>query len=455
MLIDSLKAAVVKYNMLCKGDNIYVGLSGGADSVALLLALVELADEFGVTIRALHVNHRLRGGESERDERFCRDLCENMDVPCDFLDVDVANRAKETKLGIEETARDVRYSWFDAISNGRETHKICTAHTLNDSAETVIFNLCRGAGPKGLAGIPPVRGNIIRPLIMCTRGDVEEYLAGKGQSYVTDSTNFYVDHSRNKIRHLVFPVLEEINGGFLKNIAKSIEIIAAENDFLDAEAKRREGADLRELDGVLRRRVILNVLKGNGFDISSNTVETAERMIMSDTASKVCVGKCRYMKAEGGRLEVEYDEGIKRVVFEPVLAKKGNNSFVGDKTVTISVCFREKTVRETNIHENLTNNFMDCDKIQGDVFLRNRRDGDKYIRAGRNFRSSLKKLFCGGVPRDERDKVAVLCDHEGIIWVEGFGAADRVKVGAETVRMMKIDIGFNPIASEGLLYGRV
>ena len=199
-MLEHVKQTIVAYDMLRPGEPVLVALSGGADSVALLRVLREL----GYAVRAFHLNHCLRGAESDRDEAFCRTLCAQLGVELTVERVDVAAAAREQSKGVEETARRIRYARLHDAAQGA---KIATAHTADDNLETMLFHLVRGTGPKGLAGIPPVRGQIIRPLLQVERAQVETYLASLGQDYVTDSTNMDETYTRNRIRHTVVPAL--------------------------------------------------------------------------------------------------------------------------------------------------------------------------------------------------------------------------------------------------------
>ena len=202
-MVEQVKQTIAAYDMLRSGEPVLVALSGGADSVALLHALRAL----GYPVQAFHLNHCLRGAESDRDEAFCRALCVRLGVELTVERVDVAAAAREQGNGVEETARRMRYARLQDAAQGM---KIATAHTADDNLETVLFHLVRGTGPKGLAGIPPVRGRIIRPMLRVERMQIEEYLASIGQDYVTDSTNADDAYTRNRIRHTVVPALREI-----------------------------------------------------------------------------------------------------------------------------------------------------------------------------------------------------------------------------------------------------
>ena len=176
--LDNIRSALAEYKMIETGDAVVAALSGGADSVSLLHALTELSGELGITVSACHVNHHLRGEEADADMHFCESLCDRLGVELRVLEADVASMQQKHE-SLEECARRVRYDFFAEVSEGK---KLATAHNSNDCAETVLLNLMRGTGLKGLCGVPPVRGNIIRPLIFCTRENVEEYCRSRGLS---------------------------------------------------------------------------------------------------------------------------------------------------------------------------------------------------------------------------------------------------------------------------------
>ena len=212
--LDNIRSALAEYKMIEKGDTVVAALSGGADSVSLLHALTELSGELGITVSACHVNHHLRGAESDADMHFCEEFCRRLGVELRVLEADVASMQQKHE-SLEECARRVRYDFFAEVSDGK---KLATAHNSNDCAETVLLNLMRGTGLKGLCGVPPVRGNIIRPLIFCTREEVEEYCQSRGLSWVTDKTNLSTDYTRNKIRHIILPEMLKINGSLFSTM---------------------------------------------------------------------------------------------------------------------------------------------------------------------------------------------------------------------------------------------
>ena len=188
-----------------------VALSGGADSVSLLLVLKHLESEFGITLEAAHCNFHLRGDESLRDEQFCQQLCRRLHVPLHLVHFDTHAYADLHHVSIEMAARDLRYAYFEQLRRDIHAHDICVAHHRDDSVETLLLNLVRGTGLRGLRGIQPRNAHIIRPLLSHSRQQIEQYLDALGESYVTDSTNLHNDVKRNKIRLNVIPLLRELN----------------------------------------------------------------------------------------------------------------------------------------------------------------------------------------------------------------------------------------------------
>lgn len=208
---SSVAQTIDRYALLRQGDRVLIGLSGGADSVSLLFSLRALSTAYGVTVAACHVNHHIRACSAERDEEFCRKLCERLGIAFFSRQLDVPKLCREKKGSTEEIARNARYACFDELCAAHGFTKIATAHTLSDNAETVLFNLIKGCSPDGLSGIPFCRDSIIRPLRERTRDEVEAYLSALGESFVTDETNLSVEYDRNYIRHTILPAAKRLN----------------------------------------------------------------------------------------------------------------------------------------------------------------------------------------------------------------------------------------------------
>lgn len=291
--IENVRRADCDYDMLGGASGVCAALSGGADSVSLLLALRTLSEERGLKLSACHLDHGLRGEESDRDRRFCAELCARLGIPLTAEKVNAAALAEKHE-SLEEAARRVRYGFFlktlSALGDGTV---LATAHTANDNAETVLINLTRGTGLAGLCGIPPVRMlggfRVVRPLIYCARADVEEFLAARGQEYVTDRTNLSEEYTRNRLRRRVLPELLEINPSVLGTLGRMTKTLREDNAFLEETAERalaenRQGrgwnaAGLAALPCPIRSRAVRRILMEGGIEPSALRISTAAALL--------------------------------------------------------------------------------------------------------------------------------------------------------------------------------
>lgn len=227
-----------QHHMIPSGSTVLCAVSGGADSVCLLHILHSLQPAYGFTLVAAHYNHELRGEEADRDEGFVQDLCRQWNIPLTVGHGDVAAEAKLRKQGIEETARKMRYDFLCKTAEKAGAERIATAHTFDDNAETILLNIIRGTGLSGLAGIQPVSGPLIRPLLSCTRQDVEEYLVAQQLPHIEDSSNRDLSYRRNKLRLQVMPLLRELNPKAAEHINQLTDVCSVADQGLEAEARR-------------------------------------------------------------------------------------------------------------------------------------------------------------------------------------------------------------------------
>ena len=232
-MLSKVKDYIKQHNLLNSNDLYIVALSGGADSVALLLFL----DEMGYQVHAAHCNFHLRGAESDRDEAFCESLCLQKDIPFHRIHFDTLTYAETHHVSVEMAARELRYGYFEQLRKDIGASGICVAHHRDDSVETVLLNLIRGTGLRGLTGIQPRKGYILRPLLCVSRQEIEQYLQAKGQSYVTDSTNLVAEVQRNVVRLKVLPLLETINPAVADNIQRTAENLTEAQSVLDVAKK--------------------------------------------------------------------------------------------------------------------------------------------------------------------------------------------------------------------------
>ncbi|MCL2633658.1 MAG: tRNA lysidine(34) synthetase TilS [Oscillospiraceae bacterium] len=297
-MLDFVKTAITQHNMITAGDDIVVALSGGADSVALLKAMLLLREEYDITVSACHINHNLRGEASDNDEQFVRELCKRMNVPLTVHSIDVRSLQQKHE-SIEETARNARYDVFNKLST------VATAHSASDNAETVLLNLIRGTALKGLCGIPPVRDNIIRPLILCTRSQIEEFCIEYNLEYVTDETNNSLEFTRNKIRHNLIPLINEMNPSFVTSISKMTEILRIDDELIDNMANSGDYSIsyLVNLEKPILTRIISRLLSHNNISPSFTRISQITGIVTAGQG-KVNISKNKFALIEDEKLKI-------------------------------------------------------------------------------------------------------------------------------------------------------
>ncbi len=440
-MICKVKNTISKFSMLSERDTVVVGFSGGADSMCLLYILNLLKNEMGFSLVAAHVNHCLRGDESERDEMFVRQVCKNMGIELRVKKVDILAEAKEHSMSVEEYARKVRYDFFNTFAG--EKVKIATAHNLNDCEETLLFNLTRGSTIRGLTSIPPVRDNIIRPLIECSRDEIETFCNENSIEYVIDSTNLSDDYTRNKIRHNIIPVLKEINPAFDSAVLRCISSLREDELFLDKCAED-----------------LYNTIKCDYF-FDSERLKSAPIPIAKRVVSKIIHRKClTFPEMKHIELVIACLDGGKVELFgrETLVVRHGRLYFASDiKTCEITeeevvldgdgvwsngVLKLEITHDKTQkIYKELVLCTIDSDKIKGNLILRKRREGDRIILPVRKVGKSLKKLLNEmKIEPERRDGIFVLSDDESVVWVEGIGTDLRKIPDENTKKFLNISI---------------
>ncbi len=444
-MIESVKAAVKRYNMFENEKSVTVALSGGADSVALLLALLEIKDEFSLTVSAAHLNHCLRGSESDGDEEFVRELCEKLSVPLFCERAEIAELSKNSGDSVELTARNVRYRFLERVSDG----VIATAHTADDSLETMLYNMARGTGLKGVCGIPPVRDRIVRPLIFVSRQQVEEYCASKKVQYRTDSSNLSDIYARNKIRHRAVPTLKEVNSAAVKNAAVLSEHLRRDEELLQSIASEtfqkcltKEGLSIEALKAepfALQYRCIakLALLQIN-TTLEHKSIESVISLI-EGAAKKQSVNNGCYVVNDNGVLRFLKPE----VETEPFCFEVKELPF-SRKGYTLSEVSIENPKESENFNNLFIENVIDCDKISGVLWFRSRNPGDTIKLRGRGCTKTFKNLFNEKkLKQSERDSLPVLCDNNGVLWLAGFGVDERAAVDDKTKTVILIEKTFS------------
>ncbi len=422
----NIDAFVRKYDMLPRGTRVLCAVSGGADSVCLLSLLREAAPRFGVTFACAHFNHMLRGDESDRDEAFVRDLCAKWNIEFVSGRADVSAYAAENDLGTEEAARILRYRFLEETAEKLGCVRIATAHNANDNAETVLMNLARGSGAKGLCGIPPVRGRIIRPLLETERFEIADYLKAHDISHVEDSTNETDDYTRNRVRHNIIPLLSQINSGCIGRISRMSALLREDDEYLDSLADKFIEENCVETSlpasglAALPRPVSARVFRKMWSRSLSEKHIEALRTLCADGRSGACTD------IPSGRVVREFD----RLVFSRVETGRIEKTFLDVGGVADIGCgFKvmcEIVEASREVNSSLNTFFFKCENICGRIFVRPREAGDSIRIIGRGCTKSLKKLFAeAGIPAGDRAAVPVIADETGPIAVYGFGISER------------------------------
>ncbi len=400
-MLNKLRHFLARYDMVQAGDTVVCAVSGGADSVALLFGMYLLKDQLGIQLEAAHFNHHLRGMESDRDEEFVCRFCECYDIPLHVGGGEIVAGNK----GLEAAARDARYSFFDTLPG-----KIATAHTANDNAETVLMHMVRGTGLRGLGGIAPVNGRLIRPMLEITRKDVVSFLSEYHLHHINDSSNDTDAFLRNRLRHHAIPHLERENPCFALHMSAMALRLREDELALDRLAPVVTNVQiLRNMEPALRSRSLCRLLKHWGVtEPEAEHITLAERLVFSHNPSAkasfpggVTVRR-RYDLLENGEISqipemsilpcpgtVEVPEACVRVICKPADELKAEKD-----CFVVEVC--------------------------GDISIRARRTGDKITLSGGT--KSLKKLFIDRkIPAIERNIIPVLSDSRGVLAVYGIG----------------------------------
>lgn len=410
--MKSPERLVAEYDMLPEGTAVLCAVSGGADSICLLHWLVER----GCLVHAAHYNHQLRGDASDRDEAFVTELCRAWGVPLHVGRADVAAEAAARGQGMEETARAMRYAFLADTAKAVGAARIATAHTADDNLETILLHLTRGCGLRGLAGIPPRRGNIVRPFLETERAEIVAVLDARGIAYVQDASNADERFSRNRIRARVIPVLRGINEGVVANAARTARVVRAEDAYLDRLAAR---CDLFTDNTPLAIRKAALLLRDAGQDRYSEAHLRGIVALARGNAPSGTVHLPNGLTAvrSYGRITVTRDGAAAAPA--PVTVHGPGRYRFGDwaVTVTAGIC-PEKNEKKADTF------WLDCDRIVGEITLRARAGGDRIRLPGRRTKTLQRLFIAEKVPASERAGMPVLADARGVLAVCGLGAQE-------------------------------
>jgi tRNA(Ile)-lysidine synthase len=455
-------ATIRAHDMAARGDLVLVAVSGGPDSTALLHALAQLQTVLGIRLRAAHVHHGIRGKEADLDAAAARALARRLGIPFNLRRVDAPAHARASGLSLETAARELRYAALAAIARRCRADRIATGHTMDDQAETVLLNLLRGAGPRGLAGIPPVRDRIIRPLLDLRRADVTRYCQANGLVYRVDRSNVDLSHTRNRLRHEIIPALERVQPAIVPQLARLAAIMRAEDEFMSKQAeaafpavgKASEQQIALRLDAfaalapALQRRLVRQAVakvKGDELDLELERVEAVVRLALSGRTAAV-------VELPGGlQARRSYHELlIGQATPAAAQASQSNKPIRGQWELPVpgEVCIAELGVRlvarlsrSRKLPAKPTAALLDADTIQAPLLVRGRRPGDRFRPSGMRAAVKLQDFFVNRkVPRAERSRVPLVLSEGEIVWVVGHRVSDGAKVTGKTRRTLRLEV---------------
>jgi tRNA(Ile)-lysidine synthase len=482
-MINKINKFMKKYNMLNSCSALVVGVSGGADSVCLLHVLNEIvqSNDLDVQIIAVHVNHGIRGEEAARDEEFTKQLCQGMGIKLFCRHVDVPAMKKNLSLTEEEAGRKARYAIFEEIADGYANAKIAVAHHKNDQAETVLMNLFRGCSLQGLCGIQPVRGRIIRPLLCVSRDEIESYLLEKSKKFIVDSTNTDNEYTRNLIRNVIIPELEQkINGAVVEHLSELSSDVTEVQQFLFSEAKKemdacvtfRGDGNLKQaifclsrfklVNPVIQRVMVRNVIEqisGTLKDVYRTHIDAVVALCNQQVGKRLDLGSevCVYRTYTEIVIECGKNEANKKDSYNAIITHDQLEQIGVEGKLTIPVgkyiftenqgkCFVKNIIIEKHktlevFLNNVYTKYFDYDKIKGNICIRYRQEGDRIVIHPAGDSKKLKKeLIDRKIAKDCREQILLLAEDQNILWAIGIRRSECYRVEQQSVGILKISV---------------
>ena len=456
--MDRVQRFASVHELFVYGGKYIVALSGGADSVSLLFVLKHLEHELGIGVEAAHCNFHLRGAESVRDEEFCKQLCDRLSVPLHLIHFDTQAYADLHRVSIEMAARDLRYGYFENLRRDIEAQDICVAHHRDDSVETVLLNLVRGTGLRGLRGIQPRNGNIIRPLLSLSREDIVQYLDALGESYVTDSTNLHNDVKRNKIRLDVMPLLRELNPSVSQSIFESSLRVGEALKVFD-EAMKRSIADVTATSpshhltisppqhlviSVERLKqqpspeyTLHEILSSYGF--TSAQIEQIYGSLDTCSAGKIIASYSHELAFDRGSLLVQPRTNVVDAARSMRIPETG--------TYVFSDSLKIKVAAEDCGDDYVPSRAADCvcldaSDIKFPLTLRHIEQGDRFVPFGMNGMKLVSDYLTDRKKNvfEKRAQLVVTDAQQRIVWLVGERTDNRFRISKETSKALRLTL---------------
>ena len=449
--------------LINEGEGIVAGVSGGADSVCLLLNLCELKSRLNIDLVAVYIDHCIRGEESKNDGIFVKELCQKLQVEYVCETVDVPSMAKEMGRSIEEAARDLRYERLSQVAKNFGYKKLAIAHNADDNAETILFRLIRGTGIYGLCGMESTMERsgitVIRPLLFVTREEIEDYLDKQDQKYVTDATNLVDDYSRNRIRHRVMPELKAINSRAVEHI-NSLGQKLKEHEISEESTRRlyEEASGGRELDisvlkehsPALRRNVIRLWIRDVGVarDVGSVHYEAIDSLIMSETGKSVDLPSGQCIQRIYDKLRFKDRDALvmeHRASDTPIPRLKPGEKLEFSMDgwylrLTLHTGEDAGELQKVRSFQKNYAKYYDYGKIEKNMVLRHRMDGDFLVISPGGQKKPVARYFVDEkVPRDERDDAWLICTGSKVVLAVGYRGSEDMRVDDGTEEILEVE----------------
>ena len=463
---------IQKYHMLTCGDKVIAGVSGGADSVCLFLMLLELREKIGFDLIAVHVHHGLRGEAADQDQQFVEALCEQHRIPLEIFRVNLESIAKKRKQSLEEAGRMVRREAFDSVCQKYGGNKIALAHHQNDNAETLLWNLSRGTGLDGLGGIRPVNGKFIRPLLCMNRKEIEEYLSKRKQSYCIDETNAGTDYTRNKLRHLVLPILEEqVNSAAVRHMNETMEQIWELQEYMQEQVEAAYQECVQEhsekacwiqiqqnsfetFPELIKKMVIrkgMEQVGGKKRDLSHKHVDVMMELMNKQVGRTLDLPYEMHAKRnyEGIRLEKRrtYSSGEekKAEIMQECMSELNipGEIILADRNLKVrcKILEKPKNLSIKDIPQKIYTKWFDYDIIKSSLYIRTRQAGDNIVIDEKGHQKKLKSWFVDEkIPKEVRDSQLLLAENNDILWVLGHRMSQAYQVKQSTKWILQIEV---------------
>lgn len=458
--------------MLTCGDRVIAGVSGGADSVCLFLMLLELRKKIGFDLIAVHVHHGLRGEAADQDQQFVEALCEQHRIPLEIFRVNLESIAKKRKQSLEEAGRMVRREAFDSVCKKYGGNKIALAHHQNDNAETLLWNLSRGTGLDGLGGIRPVNGKFIRPLLCMNREEIEEYLAKRKQSYCIDETNAGTDYTRNKLRHLVLPILEEqVNSAAVRHMNETMEQIWELQEYMQEQVEAAYQECVQEhfekacwiqiqqksfetFPELIKKMVIrkgMEQVGGKKRDLSHKHVDVMMELMNKQVGRTLDLPYEMHAKRnyEGIRLEKQrtYSSGEEKKagIIQECMAELNipGETILADRNLKLrcKILEKPKNLSIKDIPQKIYTKWFDYGIIKSSLYIRTRQAGDTIVIDEKGHQKKLKNWFVDEkIPKEVRDSQLLLAENNEILWVLGHRMSQAYQVKQSTKWILQIEV---------------